>query len=328
MKNELEKAENLLLNDIFRKNRANDDGVDYTVDESNEELQKAENLLLGDIIRKSEFSEKERKDLAKRKLAMSDGSYPIRNVSDLKNAIQAFGRTGSNKSETKFWIKRRAKELGKESLLPDTWKSNNVDLFEGEGDSNKLMKNMNKNRILKKSYQTEDLFEKAHSNGEMHPNGKWIWNSSANGGKGDWRVKKTSNTSKTEKKEIGYSKEKFLSKDLIPKLDPLQKNGNIKILNDVEKRLGLSEKGKEQREFGFISRDYEVSGGKLIIWADHEEISHKYEATEHFYTYGVVFRKDKRQVEAVFRYYDDKWECDEISDLNKVVTSINKQVIK
>lgn len=36
---------------------------------------------------------------------------------------------------------------------------------------------------------TEDLFEKAkHQDGDMHPNGKWVWVASANGGKGDWRT--------------------------------------------------------------------------------------------------------------------------------------------
>lgn len=31
-------------------------------------------------------------------------------------------------------------------------------------------------------------FEKAHNHGDVHPNGKWYWESSANGGKGDWRT--------------------------------------------------------------------------------------------------------------------------------------------
>lgn len=40
-----------------------------------------------------------------------------------------------------------------------------------------------------KSAGTEELFEKAkHQDGDMHPNGKWVWVSSANGGKGDWRT--------------------------------------------------------------------------------------------------------------------------------------------
>lgn len=40
-----------------------------------------------------------------------------------------------------------------------------------------------------KAAGTEDLFEKAkHQDGDMHPNGKWVWVASANGGKGDWRT--------------------------------------------------------------------------------------------------------------------------------------------
>lgn len=31
--------------------------------------------------------------------------------------------------------------------------------------------------------------EKAHQDGEIHPNGKWVWVSSAAGGKGDWRTR-------------------------------------------------------------------------------------------------------------------------------------------
>lgn len=49
------------------------------------------------------------------------------------------------------------------------------------------------------SYKSEltkaelDEFEKAkHQDGDMHPNGKWVWRQSANGGKGDWRVAKPS----------------------------------------------------------------------------------------------------------------------------------------
>ena len=34
----------------------------------------------------------------------------------------------------------------------------------------------------------ETDIEKAHKDGDMHPNGKWVWVSSANGGKGDWRT--------------------------------------------------------------------------------------------------------------------------------------------
>jgi len=49
--------------------------------------------------------------------AMSDGSYPIKNKADLKNAIQAFGRA-KNKAATARHIRARAKALGLEDQLP------------------------------------------------------------------------------------------------------------------------------------------------------------------------------------------------------------------
>lgn len=68
------------------------------------------------------FNTKQRKLLAKKGLAMPDGGYPIRNISDLKNAISSYGR-GNNKPEVKRWIKKRAKELNAENLLPDNWRT-------------------------------------------------------------------------------------------------------------------------------------------------------------------------------------------------------------
>ena len=73
-----------------------------------------------EVLQKAEFDTKERKKLAKKKEAESDGSYPIRNESDLSNAIKAYGRS-KDKEKTKSWIKKRAKELGKENMLPETW---------------------------------------------------------------------------------------------------------------------------------------------------------------------------------------------------------------
>lgn len=66
------------------------------------------------------FTEEKRKELAKQGLAMPDGGYPIRNRSDLLNAIKAYGR-GTNKPEVKKWIKKRAKELNAEKYLPENW---------------------------------------------------------------------------------------------------------------------------------------------------------------------------------------------------------------
>lgn len=67
-----------------------------------------------------DFSTKDRVRLAKIGQAMPDGGYPIRNVADLKRAIAAYGR-GTNKTAVKKWIKKRAKELDAEKLLPSNW---------------------------------------------------------------------------------------------------------------------------------------------------------------------------------------------------------------
>ena len=70
---------------------------------------------------KHDFSTEERKKLAKKHEAMPGGSFPIRNEQDLKDAIKSVGRA-SDYAAAKAWIKKRAKELGKESLLPEDWK--------------------------------------------------------------------------------------------------------------------------------------------------------------------------------------------------------------
>lgn len=42
---------------------------------------------------KTDFSTKERKSLSKKGEALPDGSFPIRNSQDLKDAIKSYGRT-------------------------------------------------------------------------------------------------------------------------------------------------------------------------------------------------------------------------------------------
>lgn len=79
-----------------------------------DEIEKAED--------KTYFSHKERKDLAKKGEAMPNGKYPIRNASDLEDAIALVGRSNMPESEVKAWIKKRAKELKLEDELPSSWK--------------------------------------------------------------------------------------------------------------------------------------------------------------------------------------------------------------
>lgn len=74
------------------------------------------------------FSPEQRQKLAEEGKALPDGSFPIENDRDLKNAIWAFGRTSKERrAEVKDHITKRAKELGKEDMLPEIW--------EGQGSS-------------------------------------------------------------------------------------------------------------------------------------------------------------------------------------------------
>lgn len=76
-----------------------------------------------DLIEKSnktDFSAKERRGLANKGEALPDGSFPIRNSQDLKDAIKSVG-LASNEARAKAWIIKRAKALGKESELPESW---------------------------------------------------------------------------------------------------------------------------------------------------------------------------------------------------------------
>lgn len=52
------------------------------------------------------------------------------------------------------------------------------------------IKSLSDAQEILKSAGTEDIldFEKAHKDGDLHPNGKYVWVSSANGGRGDWRT--------------------------------------------------------------------------------------------------------------------------------------------
>jgi len=65
------------------------------------------------------YSAAERMEMGKKGLALPDGSFPIRNLNDLKNAIMAYGRAKDQSAAAKF-IAKRAKALNAEDLIPDT----------------------------------------------------------------------------------------------------------------------------------------------------------------------------------------------------------------
>jgi hypothetical protein len=66
------------------------------------------------------FDTEQRRKLADKGHALPDGSFPIENVEDLRNAIAAFGRA-KDKDAAKRHIKKRARALGHPELIPDSW---------------------------------------------------------------------------------------------------------------------------------------------------------------------------------------------------------------
>jgi hypothetical protein len=62
--------------------------------------------------------------MAKKGQALPDGSFPIGDVQDLKNAIRSFGRASESKrGSARRHIVKRARALGKVDLIPSEWKN-------------------------------------------------------------------------------------------------------------------------------------------------------------------------------------------------------------
>ena len=69
----------------------------------------------------SHWKADKRESAAKKGVAMPDGSFPISDRDDLRKAIKALGRA-KDPAKAKRHIRKRAKVLGAESMLPDSWK--------------------------------------------------------------------------------------------------------------------------------------------------------------------------------------------------------------
>jgi hypothetical protein len=66
------------------------------------------------------YSQDDRDEMAAKGQALPDGSYPIKDEDDLENAVMAYGRAKDKKS-ARAHIEKRAEELGRMDMLPDTW---------------------------------------------------------------------------------------------------------------------------------------------------------------------------------------------------------------
>jgi hypothetical protein len=70
----------------------------------------------------SVITRRERQRLAKEGKALPDGSFPIRNAGDLKNAVRAYGRAKPGaRARVRKHIMTRAKTLNREDVVPARW---------------------------------------------------------------------------------------------------------------------------------------------------------------------------------------------------------------
>lgn len=129
-------------------------GLDeWTADEAEEIEAEAAEIAL-----KRAYSEESRMDMAKGGMAMPDGSYPIKDVADLRNAIQAYGRA-KDKEATKAHIIKRAMALGSEDLIPTNWVPKDVqDKFSSEkSEENEFMASLMEFELLTQEENLKDI---------------------------------------------------------------------------------------------------------------------------------------------------------------------------
>lgn len=105
------------------------DFIDYESYER-EELDEI-NAEVAELHFKRMYSDEQRTQMAEQGMALPDGSYPIKDEADLRNAIQAFGRA-KDKEKAKAHIMKRARDLGMEDMIPEQW-SGGGDKMMGSG---------------------------------------------------------------------------------------------------------------------------------------------------------------------------------------------------
>lgn len=69
----------------------------------------------------AEWTTAERHAAAAKGWALPDGSYPIANREDLRDAVLAYGRSRADRAEVKEHIIARAKTLHATDELPEKW---------------------------------------------------------------------------------------------------------------------------------------------------------------------------------------------------------------
>ncbi len=132
--------------DELQKADENVEKTSVEIDEKQEDEVKDE-----EEVEKRDFTAEERKKLAEEGKAMPDGSFPIENKQDLKNAIRLAGQAKDKKAAIEF-ICRRARALSAEDMIPDEWKEAK------KADESEVVKT-EETEVQKADVQKEDVFE-------------------------------------------------------------------------------------------------------------------------------------------------------------------------
>lgn len=146
-------------------------------------------------------------------------------------------------------------------LLTVFAKSFNIDfqLSEGETEGKTVKKAFSNelSSVYNKAISHEEFWEemqKAHKDGDMHPNGKWVWVSSANGGRGDWRTAGGRTHSKSSSVKSSDKEEETKSK-----LDDHAKNASDEALKKVIQSENASDELKAAAKKELKNREKESS---------------------------------------------------------------------
>lgn len=118
---------------------------------------------------RKDYSQDDRDKMAKAGTALPDGSFPIADEDDLKNAIQAFGRA-KDPAAAKAHIIKRAKALGLASLIPDSWGQKNeadVDLEHRKA----LADELSHRRMSERRASTGPIEVREADDGKLHVGG-------------------------------------------------------------------------------------------------------------------------------------------------------------
>jgi len=100
-------------------------GDEFVSEEDIEKKLREDDTDVEDLEEKRQYSRESREEMAEEGMAMPDGSFPIKDEADLRNAIQAHGRA-KDIEKAKAHIKKRAKELGLDDMIPAEWSEGKI----------------------------------------------------------------------------------------------------------------------------------------------------------------------------------------------------------